>query len=103
MRPEKKKVFFDYNLHPKVARPGRITARLEGETMTKDWVIFETRADIRHCMDRLEIAPWEAIATPEGFTVNIAGWVRVSSHAVILRQSVLETLNRLYSRGRAQL
>ena len=78
-------------------------AGLEGETMTKDWVIFETRADIRQCMDRLEIEPWEAIPTPEGFTVNIAGWLGVSSQDVILRQPVLKTLNRLYSLGRDQL
>ena len=77
------------------------TARQEG-SMTRHWVIFETRADIRHCMDRLEIEPWEEIALPAGYAVNIAGWLGVSE-TVILRQSVLETLNRLYQRGRDQV
>ena len=70
--------------------------------MTRNWVIFETRADIRGCMDRLEIEPWEEIALPAGFAVNIAGWLGVSQ-TVILRQSVLETLNRLYQLGRDQV
>ena len=70
--------------------------------MTRHWVIFETRADIQGCMDRLEIAPWEEIALPGGFAVNIAGWLGVSQ-TVILRQSVLETLNRLYQLGRDQV
>ena len=70
--------------------------------MTRHWVIFDTRADIRRCMDRLEIEPWEAIALPAGFAVNIAGWLGVSQ-TVILRQSVLETLDRLYRLGRDQM
>ena len=70
--------------------------------MTRHWVIFDTRADIQQCMDRLEIEPWEEIALPAGFAVNIAGWLGVS-HTVILRQSVLETLDRLYRLGRDQM